>query len=492
MDEAVDSGLFKKIEDTVTDWSQRDTDAYRNLSDQVSKLRDELESLLSSASENREFVDQTAERVRNDLRAFQEDVAAQAERRRDTQEQAEHQEKELAERNQELGDARERIGQLERELAQAQEAGESAKRQAQELEDQLAKERQAAQEKKDHVAQLEKAVAERSDAGQAAQERIAKLERQLADAWDSVREANTRCRDLEQTENDLRSQLRDLNSQLEKSKAEEESASLDLEMTLADLSKARDDLDKLREADHKSEELQRLLDEERQRVGALEARLREETAKGTKASLAQQLAEALKDAEESQEEIVSLRAEIEKLRRAQASPTAEQAGREVERPQAGLEGFETGGGEGGEDATRDIGRALVKSKAITPEQLKKAREEQRKNPQRALGTILIEKEMVAEDVVARALAEEAQAPVLDLKEQTIDPDAVKLLSARLARLHTCLPIRTERNNFVLAMANPLDLVAIEDIERTTNMTVKPAVSTASEIKEAIKEHYGNE
>nr|HPO14020.1 type II secretion system protein GspE [Candidatus Hydrogenedentota bacterium] len=60
---------------------------------------------------------------------------------------------------------------------------------------------------------------------------------------------------------------------------------------------------------------------------------------------------------------------------------------------------------------------------------------------------------------------------------------------RPANQHQCLPVRTTDEGLILAMVNPLDLLAIEDVERTTNRKVEIVVVTPSDIKEAIAKYY---
>ncbi|HEO71528.1 MAG TPA: type II secretion system protein GspE, partial [Candidatus Hydrogenedentes bacterium] len=77
-----------------------------------------------------------------------------------------------------------------------------------------------------------------------------------------------------------------------------------------------------------------------------------------------------------------------------------------------------------------------------------------------------------------------------LNDVACDPEAVALISGRLAARHACIPVRAGSGSIALAMANPLDLIAIEDIEHATGQQVRPLIARESEIMDAITRHYG--
>ncbi|MCL4694840.1 MAG: hypothetical protein KJ060_20285, partial [Candidatus Hydrogenedentes bacterium] len=134
----------------------------------------------------------------------------------------------------------------------------------------------------------------------------------------------------------LRDKVVELESQLTGTRAEFEALSAErdraadsetaLSEATAELEQARDELDQLRASAEKVGAAERLLEAERQRANELEERLRAETAHGTKAIIAQQLADALRDGEAAREEAASLRVELQNLRR-----EAEERAAEMER-----------------------------------------------------------------------------------------------------------------------------------------------------------------
>jgi len=344
-------------------------------------------------------------------------------------------------------------------------SGQEAEQRAGELE-------QALTEAREEAAKLQQSLAESTEAAQAAQQRVGKLERELAGA-------NERADALEQREADGRTQADDLTAKLEEAQTGEKDVTLDLEATLSDLAEARKENERLREAGTDAEEIQEQLEAERQRADALDEKLRGETAKGTKSALAAQLADALGENETLQDEVRGLRNE---LKNAGGEAGNKAPATTAVRPATASKGRGS--------QRRDVGEILVESGVVTQDQLDAAREAQRKSPQHHLGAILVEQELASEDAVGEALASACNVPFIRLGNETIDPASVKLLSSRLAKLHTCIPLRTEGNRLILAMENPGNLVAVEDIERSTSLAVEPMVATPTEITAAIEESYG--
>lgn len=141
-------------------------------------------------------------------------------------------------------------------------------------------------------------------------------------------------------------------------------------------------------------------------------------------------------------------------------------------------------------APRRMGDILVGAGLITQEQLETALEVQREHPQRKLGAILVAEGFTTEEVVPQVLARQLRLPYLRLKDETFDPEAVALVSGRLAARHACIPVRATGETIILAMANPLDLIAIEDVELAAGRRVQPLIARESEIMDAIARWYG--
>ncbi len=139
---------------------------------------------------------------------------------------------------------------------------------------------------------------------------------------------------------------------------------------------------------------------------------------------------------------------------------------------------------------KSMGEILVDAGIISGQQLESALEEQRTAKKRRLGSILVEKGLIREEIVAQVVAAQLNLPFVRLSEMAIQRGAVALLDGRLATHHMCFPTAATSAEVTIAMANPLDLIAIEDLEFATHLKVKPVVATLSDITSAIVEHYG--
>ncbi len=80
-------------------------------------------------------------------------------------------------------------------------------------------------------------------------------------------------------------------------------------------------------------------------------------------------------------------------------------------------------------------------------------------------------------------------PFVDISSATIDPEAIQLVNEKLAKKYLLIPLYFEGKMLVVAMADPLNLNAIDDVSFSTGLQVRPCVATSSDIAEAIRIHY---
>lgn len=139
---------------------------------------------------------------------------------------------------------------------------------------------------------------------------------------------------------------------------------------------------------------------------------------------------------------------------------------------------------------RTMGEILIDAGIITSKQLESALEEQRTAKKRRLGSILVEKGLIREEIVAQVVGSQLNLPFVRLEKRKIEQGALAFMDGRLATHHMCFPISATTEKITVAMANPLDLIAIEDLEFATSLKVQPVVATLSDITSAIVKHYG--
>lgn len=140
-----------------------------------------------------------------------------------------------------------------------------------------------------------------------------------------------------------------------------------------------------------------------------------------------------------------------------------------------------------------FGELLIREKVITREQLQKALLCQRQMGRRQrepLGSILIRLGYTDDVSIARALAKQSGcAFISDLTHYPIQSSAVRLVPERLARIHECMPLEVRGNTLKIAIANPYNLLALEDLRLVTNCSLEVTVAPKGQIMSMIRRWY---
>ncbi len=140
-------------------------------------------------------------------------------------------------------------------------------------------------------------------------------------------------------------------------------------------------------------------------------------------------------------------------------------------------------------AVKKIGELLVESGLITQEQLEEALQYGRENKGYRLGGILVKKGYATEMDIAQTLAFQLDIQFVDMASATVDPEALKLIEERLAKRYLLIPLYREKKVLTVAMSDPLNLNAIDDLRFSTGMEIRPSVATITGITEAINRNY---
>lgn len=134
-----------------------------------------------------------------------------------------------------------------------------------------------------------------------------------------------------------------------------------------------------------------------------------------------------------------------------------------------------------------LGDLLVEHNLITEKELQAALKSQKTSKKKRLGKILVESEQVTKDDLLQMLALQLEIPFLDLEAMDIDPKVVRLFPEKLALKYGCVPIRRKgKKKLIVAMADPLNLQAIDDMSHTTKLDIQPAVANRDQIEYAIR------
>jgi len=137
-----------------------------------------------------------------------------------------------------------------------------------------------------------------------------------------------------------------------------------------------------------------------------------------------------------------------------------------------------------------LGDILTASQIITSEDVAAALEEQKRSGVR-FGEALINLGIVVQEDIDWALSNQLDLPYVRLNRDSIDPDAVRLVSAQLARKYNFIPMIKAGNELNIAISDPLNRPAIDAIEQATGCEVNVSVALIREIREMIDSFYGN-
>jgi len=137
-----------------------------------------------------------------------------------------------------------------------------------------------------------------------------------------------------------------------------------------------------------------------------------------------------------------------------------------------------------------MGDILVEAGILSSEKLQSILAEQAANRHTRIGRLLVERGITSEEMIAKVLAAQLKLPFVDLHPEDVVPAAALQVSAELARRHECIPMDGDLGRITLAMANPMDLLAIDNIELACNRRVSPVVAVPSAIAAAIAHIYG--
>ncbi len=133
---------------------------------------------------------------------------------------------------------------------------------------------------------------------------------------------------------------------------------------------------------------------------------------------------------------------------------------------------------------KQLAEVLLEEGLVSYEQLEEAQGEQTRTG-KGLGRVLIDLGFVAEQDLVSALAKQIGLPFVDLGEFPVDPAAASLISDALAKRYSALPISYEDSKLVVAMSDPANVFALDDIRTITGLDIKPVVATRSDIHAAI-------
>ena len=141
--------------------------------------------------------------------------------------------------------------------------------------------------------------------------------------------------------------------------------------------------------------------------------------------------------------------------------------------------------------TKRLGDMLLEAGLITEEQLGEALKYQAQEKER-LGTTLVKHNYITEKQLIDTLRIQLGIEYIDLSKVDITPEMSRYVPKNLAKKMNVVPVRVSRDQLFLAMADPLNFMAIEEAKRTSKKRIVPMIASESAVRRAINVLYGNE
>lgn len=138
-----------------------------------------------------------------------------------------------------------------------------------------------------------------------------------------------------------------------------------------------------------------------------------------------------------------------------------------------------------------LGDALKAEGLIDEEKLGQALNIQKKTGKR-LGQVLVEMGVVTEEDIVQALAKQLKLPYINLSTYLIDPTIARIVPEHVARRYQLIPINKVGNKLTVAMSDPLNILAIDDLQLMTGLVVRPVVATSKDINQSLTNSFGVE
>src|SRR4030095_11439944 len=136
-----------------------------------------------------------------------------------------------------------------------------------------------------------------------------------------------------------------------------------------------------------------------------------------------------------------------------------------------------------------LGELLLKENMVTPQQLQEALTHQRTNGGK-LGKAFVQLGYVRDEEITSLLSRQYGVPSINLDHFEVDPAIIKIIPAETSRKYQILPLSRSGATLTIAMADPTNVFAMDDIKFMTGYNVEPVVASETSLEEAIHKYYG--
>ena len=139
-------------------------------------------------------------------------------------------------------------------------------------------------------------------------------------------------------------------------------------------------------------------------------------------------------------------------------------------------------------STRDLGEILFEAGILSKEQVQHIHDLQQKSGDK-FERILLQQRLITSQQLAFFISLQMGIPFVNLKKEGVKPEAIKLVPEAIARKYGVIPVDTTDGTIIIAMEDPRDIEAVEDLAAVTMKRVEPVISTAQDIQEMIDLNY---
>jgi len=136
-----------------------------------------------------------------------------------------------------------------------------------------------------------------------------------------------------------------------------------------------------------------------------------------------------------------------------------------------------------------LGESLVQNGLIAEGQLRQLESEARISS-KSLREVIIRKGLISEEDFTTFLSRQFDLPLVDLSHYLIEPEIIDHVPESLARKHLLIPILIIGDDLTVAMVDPLDVFALDELRMKTGLNIEPALATETEVRKALNQHYG--
>ncbi|HVQ31465.1 MAG TPA: type II secretion system protein GspE, partial [Vicinamibacteria bacterium] len=137
-----------------------------------------------------------------------------------------------------------------------------------------------------------------------------------------------------------------------------------------------------------------------------------------------------------------------------------------------------------------LGELLLKENMVTPQQLQEALSHQKMNGGK-LGKAFVTLGYVKDEEITSLLSRQYGVPSINLDHFEVDPAIIKIIPAETARKYQILPLSRSGATLTIAMADPTNVFAMDDIKFMTGYNVEPVVASETSLEDAIEKYYGS-